>query len=260
MQIQQLESDIYLLIGEAYHANSTAICNGNEVLLVDGMASVEDALELRHWIENDLRKRVRWIVSTHYFSDHMAAFRLFPESDLIAHRNYEHTFQLERFRSTAETEHFRKPTLTLDGELDLRWGRFHLNIFPNPGHTMSTMNVDVPEADLLFTGDTAVGNIAYFHYSAPSLITHALTQIRRRNRSRLIEGHGSVRHGKTVQHSLHYLSSLESFVRELHRRGDADGIPQIALMECLPKEVEPTDFEEIFHKRNLDAVIERGLF
>jgi cyclase len=260
MQIEQLESDLYVLIGEAYHANSTALCNGNEVLLVDGMASVEDALELRHWIENDLHKRVRWIISTHYFSDHMAAFRLFPDSDLIAHKNYEHTFQLERFRSAAETEHFRKPTLTLDGELELTWGRFHLNIFPNPGHTMSTINVDVPEADLLLAGDTAVGNIVYFLYSAPSLITNALTQLLRRNRSRLIEGHGWVRPGKTVEYSLHYLRSLETNVRELRKHGDANAIPQIALADCLSKEVEPTDFEEIFHKRNLDAVIERGLF
>ena len=45
MQVNQIETDLYLLIGESYQANSTAFISGDEVLLVDAMGSRPDAEE-----------------------------------------------------------------------------------------------------------------------------------------------------------------------------------------------------------------------
>jgi hypothetical protein len=48
------------------------------------MASVADGLELRRFVDEDLGKEVRLLVSTHYFSDHLAAFQLFPGVPIIS--------------------------------------------------------------------------------------------------------------------------------------------------------------------------------
>src|SRR5215212_140208 len=60
---------------------------GGEALLVEGMGSRTDAEALRQYVERVLGKRVRIIVSTHYFSDHMAALGLFPEAEIITHED-----------------------------------------------------------------------------------------------------------------------------------------------------------------------------
>jgi glyoxylase-like metal-dependent hydrolase (beta-lactamase superfamily II) len=262
MHVEEVEADILVCVGETFGSNSTAFVNGGDVLLVDGMGSVKDAEELREFIETQLGKTVRFIISTHYFSDHMAALKLFPQSHIIAHRNYSHTFYNEKFRSAEEAAHFVEPDITLEDGLLMKWGRYTLDVFHNPGHTMSTINVDIAEADLLMVGDTMVGNMVYLAYSTPEIFRHALARLQRRGRSRVIEGHLGVRSAKAIESASFYLKSLEEKVRAARGRGtDAEQeISGIDLQSCLGKETEATAFENIFHKRNLDSIIERQLF
>ena len=49
---------------------------GDQALLIDGMGSVEDAARLRETLVTEWGKRVVFLISTHYFSDHMAAWNL----------------------------------------------------------------------------------------------------------------------------------------------------------------------------------------
>jgi glyoxylase-like metal-dependent hydrolase (beta-lactamase superfamily II) len=227
MQIEHIAPDLFIAIGETYAANSTVFLNGDDALLIDGMASVADAEQLRALLDG---KRVRFIISTHYFSDHMAALKLFPDADIIAHELYAHTFRTERFRTPKEEAHYVEPTIVIGDRMRLRFGRFTLDLFHNPGHTMSTIGVDVPEEDLLFTADTVVGNIVYLAYSAPSLMHSALDRLERRGRSRIIASHGGVQPASVIGNARRYL----------------DRLPDVDTAEL-------SDFERVFHERNLTA-------
>jgi len=261
MRIQQLESDIYILTGAHLDSNSTVIVNDNDALLIDGMASRSDAEELRRFVEEELGKRVRFIVCTHFFSDHLAALKVFEDARIIAHQNYDHTFDAEKFRTEEEKANFVEPDMLISEGLRMRWGRHELDIFYNPGHTMSTINIDIPLADLLMVGDNIVGRLVYLYYSTPKLAQTALERLRRRRRSRIVEGHEGLRDGETVNHALHYLNNLAKNVSRarLSTAGD-ETIQEIGLDQCLPAGIEGTDFEHIFHKRNLQTIIDRGLF
>ncbi len=261
MNIHEIETDILIMVGETFGANSTAFINGEDVLLVDTMASRRDAEELREFIETKLRKTVRFIICTHYFSDHMAGLKLFPRSQVIAHRNYSHTFYTEKFRTPEEADHFVEPGILIEDGVLMKWGRYTLDVFHNPGHTMSTINIDIPGADLLMVGDNIVGNLVYLYYSTPDLARAALERLNRRGRSRVIEGHGGLLGGDTVGNALFYMDSLAKNVREARRsaKGD-DSILEIGMEECFKPGVKGTDFERKFHKRNLQTIIERGLF
>lgn len=261
MKIQQLEADIYVLVGETYQSNSVAIIDGDEVLLVDAMADRRDAENLRRFIEGDLKKRVRLVICSHYFSDHLAALLLFPQSLIVAHKNYRHTFDSELFRSEEERAHFVEPDILISDEMMIRWGRYNLDIFHNPGHTMSTLNIDIPEADLLLTGDTVVGNIVYMAYSTPQMFFSALERARRRNRSHIIGSHLGRREGRAIDNALHYLTALQNSVRSAREMSDqSEAILSIELKDCLAPEVQGSSFESIFHKRNLASIVERTLF
>lgn len=265
MHVEEVAPDILVCVGKTFGSNSTVFINGEDVLLVDALASRADAEDLRRFVETELGKTVRFIISTHYFSDHIAGLKLFPQSQIIAHRNYSHTFYNEKFRTDEEMGHFVEPTIMIQDGLLMKWGHYTLDLFHNPGHTMSTINVDVPEADLLMVGDTMVGNMVYLAYSTPEIFKHALARLRRRGRSRVIEGHQGTRSASAITSAAFYLSKLEEKVRAA-RAEDAqqplvdEAILGIELRNCLPADVQGTDFEDIYHKRNLDSIVERKLF
>jgi cyclase len=257
---QQIESDIYVFIGETYYSNSTAFVRGDEVLLVDGMASREDAEALRERIEVGLKKQVRFIIATHYFSDHLAALKLFPRAEIIAHRNYLHTFSTERYRTLEEEANFAEPTMLVSDALTMKWGRYTLEIFHNPGHTMSTLSIEVPEADLLMAGDNLVGNIAYFAYSTPDMAWQALNRLRRRGRSRLISSHTGLRDSEALGNAMFYLDSLKTEAQAAWRLGgEGDSVMRIPIDRCLRPELKASPYEELYHGRNLESIVDRRL-
>ena len=43
LEVQEIAPEVFLFIGEAFHANAAAFVSGKEVLLIDGLASRQDA-------------------------------------------------------------------------------------------------------------------------------------------------------------------------------------------------------------------------
>jgi len=258
MRVETIAPDVVLFRGESLDANATALRDGKRVLLIDGLGSRADAGEMRRVIEREWESRVEMIVATHYFSDHMAAYALFPDAPILAHAYALHTFASEEFRTPEETAHFVEPSMLLDGSLALRWGRNRVEIFPNPGHTMGTLNVDVEDAELLHVGDTIVGDIGYFWYTTPDLLDRALVRARGRGRARVLASHGGVRDAAELDHARTYLAKLERRVRQAREREEK--IVGIPLADCVAEGRAPGEFEAVFHARNLASIAARGLF
>ena len=252
MRINKVKDDIYLFIGDTYEANATIFVDGREVLLVDALAATADAQKLQSFVEQELKSEVRFIISTHYFSDHIAALQCFPQATIIAHENYLDTYQMEQFRSPDEASFFVEPHLLISDRMKIRWGRYLIDVSHNPGHTSSTIMLDVPEADLLFVGDNLVGNIVYLRYSTPERFVTALERMRERPRTRLISSHGDVRSSVSIDNAAFYLDKLDKYTRK--------GELAAPLGEFLPPGVQASAFEQMFHKRNLEDVMKRNLF
>jgi cyclase len=258
MNIVKIQPDLILFIGKTYQSNSTIFINGSDALLVDALGSRGDAEDLRSYVEQDLKKEVRFIISTHYFSDHIAALGYFPRATIIAHENYMETFRSEQYRSDEEAGHFVEPHLLVSDRLKLRWGKFTFDVFHNPGHTTSTLTIDVPEANLLFVGDTLVGNIVYLKYSTPARFQSALETLEKKSIDRrLVSSHGPVRSSEAIANARFYLESLGERVGKV---GLNDSLLDTPLEALIPANVAPTSFERIFHRRNLETVLERKLF
>ncbi|MCU1265866.1 MAG: metallo-beta-lactamase superfamily protein [Acidobacteria bacterium] len=260
MLVNQIEEDLYLFVGETYRSNSTIFIAQNEALLVDAVGSHSDAVLLKNFVEQKLGKEVRFIISTHYFSDHLAALKLFPRASVIAHENYADTFTSEQYRSAEEEAHFVEPDILVKEGITIRWGRFTLDVSHNPGHTSSTLTIDIPQADLLMVGDTVVGNIAYLMYSTPECFFTALGRLQQAPRSRLISSHGDVRSTAAIGNALFYLERLRDRAFASNASGTAESFLKTPLENFMPPEVEPTPFERIFHERNLRTILERKLF
>jgi len=260
LKITKIGSVIYVLTGEEMNSNATLITCEDRVMLVDGFAGSHDAAELQNFIQLELKKELKLIVCTHYFSDHMAAFPLFRPVPIIAHQYYEHTFTTEAYRNQEKKTRFVTPAITFSDEMTIHWGSNTLNLFYNPGHTLSTIAIDIPEADTIIMGDHSVGNIVYLYYSTPLMIKRALENIKSRNRSRIIAGHDGVSGIEKIENSLIYLDKLERSVKEAYSIGGINRIKEIKVEQCLANTAKVVDFDEIFHSKNLKAIIDRGLF
>jgi cyclase len=253
MQIAELAPDVILASGEAYGSNATVFLDGTQALLVDGLGSRADAQALL----GELERRgaaVTLILSTHYFSDHMAALGLLPQARVIAHRTHAETFAGEQFRSDEEAGFWRPADIAVDGGLQLRFGRHRLDVLHAPGHTSSSLAVDVPAEDLLLASDTAVGRIVYVKYGDVGELRSSLRRLIGLRRSRVALGHGGLAPAGTLQSALRYLEALDALVASGRTPST------ITLEECLPAGAVGTDWERGYHARNLDVVVERGLF
>lgn len=258
MNVIQIQPDLFLFIGKTYQSNSTIFVNSSDALLVDALGGLADAEQLRDFVEQVLKKEVRFIISTHYFSDHIAALGYFPRATIIAHENYLETFSSEQYRSDEEAGHFVEPHLLVSDRLKFRWGKFTLEVFHNPGHTTGTLTIDVPEANLLFVGDTLVGNIVYLKYSTSDRLQSALETLKQKPTDRrLLSSHGPIRSTDSIRNAQFYLEKLGERVSKV---GFNDTLLNTPLEMLMPGSVEPTSYERIFHQRNLETILERRLF
>jgi len=145
--------------------------------------------------------------------------------------------------------------------LVMKWGQYTLEIFHNPGHTMSTLSIEVPEADLLMAGDNLVGNISYFSYSTPDLARHALHRLKRRGRTRLISSHLGMRDSQALENAMVYLDRLKTNAQAAWQfGGEGHSILQIPIEKCLGSDIKASPYEELYHRRNLESIVDRRLF
>ena len=257
MRVDRIEDDIWIFHGDFYESVATVFVHKGNALMIDALGSDADAQWMREYVERDLQAAVKMIVMTHYMSDHMAALRLFPGAQILAHRDYLYTYLSQRHRTQDDDARYVAPTATYSQEVSLTWGARDIRVFHNPGKTFCATAIDVPGCDLVFCGDALVGNIAYIGSSAPSLLDSGLANLERLHRGRIVPGHIGMLGAGAFSHARIYLRRLGAHVRACQ---DADAIADIPIEACLAPGVQPVPFEVEWHGRNLGVIAERRVF
>jgi glyoxylase-like metal-dependent hydrolase (beta-lactamase superfamily II) len=261
MRYEELRGDVLMFVGDDYESVATAFIDGDDVLLIDSLGSVEDAGWLRRVLCEDLRKTVRVVAATHFMSDHIAGMSLFADALTIAHRHHRQTFLSQNRRVDA---FYREPQVVFDSAMTIHWGLHELRLIHNPGKTMDHISVDVPSADLVCVGDNIVGNIVYLSKADPAQIRSAIDRIRQFGRGTVVGGHMGQFPAAVLDNAIHYLDRLQQSVVGIRIDASAqqadDRIASIAIEDCLAPRVEPTAFEREWHQRNLDVVVAQSIF
>lgn len=112
-----------MLVGDEVESVATVFVDGDDVLLVDSLASAQDAVWLRDVLCGQMGKNVRMIAATHFMSDHIAGMSLFPDALTLAHRHYRHAFLSQNRRVDA---FYRAPDVVFDNMV-IRWGSHELH-------------------------------------------------------------------------------------------------------------------------------------
>jgi cyclase len=251
MHVCPLERDIVVATGEQYSSNATIFLAEHGGLLVDALGSTADAEALHRYLEQQ-HIPVRLIVLTHGFSDHLAGLSCFPKAPILAHERTPETHAMEQLLTEEEARFYRAPTFRIRDFITIDWGAHRLEVSHRPGHTPSALMIDVPDADLLLSGDTTVGNVAYLKYAEIGALENSLHWAKSLNRKRVVQGHSGVGDPRCFEHALQYIAELRRWAQST-----STAIPTLA--RCLPKGIEGTDFETIFHERNVHSIKQGSL-
>jgi cyclase len=213
--VNQIGPDLYAYISENdSSANSTFLLSDRGILVVDTGLNAEQGRKLRAEIRKLSSAPVRWIVNTHYHTDHRGGNAVVgPDATII---------------STAYTRQrviHENPRLWLNvtprGELNLYVGGHEVRIYyPGPAHTRGDLVVYFPDERAIATGDL------FLTKSCPAMDEGdmenwiaALDKILVLPIEHVIPGHFELATKSNLKRFRDYLSSLRDQVSRMYRDG-----------------------------------------
>jgi len=269
MHREKVSENVYWFQSEVYAQVTAGLVTGPQwAVLIDTLATTEETLQIREFIEHELNLRVRYIINTHYHADHAWGNCFFPGATVISHgvcrqflqdRGIPSLEQAQKTNAAYDQVKIILPHLTFDNdELVLRVGKKNLILFPSPGHSSDGISVLVEEDRILFAGDAfmplpfiADGNI--------DELAASIKKIGKMGLENIVQGHGEIilrgEIDNAVKENLAYLSALRKHVRAaLKRKSPTEYLEEITIEECGKSRVYLGGLAEQLHQVNLRAL------
>jgi glyoxylase-like metal-dependent hydrolase (beta-lactamase superfamily II) len=140
--------------------NAGFVVGSESVVVVDAFASPEGAERLLAEIRARTKNPVRFLVLTHFHSDHAGGAAVFARAGatILAHESVRAWVRREwqtdlDAKARERYAKLRLPDVTYRDEVTLWLGDRSVRVFHRPGHTGSDSLVAVPEARVVFGGD-----------------------------------------------------------------------------------------------------------
>lgn len=266
---ERVSENVYVFTSERYaQVNAGAVVGPDWTVLIDTLAFPEEVAEIKQFVEERLESPVRYVINTHYHSDHTLGNCFFPKATVLAHslcRSYLDTRgrrALERAKeANPELQEvvIKLPDVTFtDGRATVRVGRRVLQLIPLPGHSLDGLGVLVVEDKVLFAGDVMMP-LPYLADGDYDRMVASLKAIPRMKLENLVPGHGeSVLRGEvtpTVRSNLSYLTAIRKHVRKASRRREPfEYLNSVDIEDCGKSRILMNGIAPQLHSNNLRAL------
>lgn len=272
MQRERVSENVFWFQSEVYAQVTAGVIAGPQwAVLIDTLALPEETLEMRDFIEGELKVPVRYVINTHHHADHCWGNSFFPGATIIAHQLCRKllaevgTSALDAARKQNPT--FRQvkivlPHLTFEeGTLSLRVGKKNLIMMPFQGHSKDGIGVLVEEDRVLFAGD-AFMPLPYVVDGDIEEMMNIIKRIGKMGLENIVQGHGDIiLRGEiedSVKENLNYLSAIRKAVRTaLKRRNGLEYLAEVDIESCGKSRVYLSGLAAELHKRNLRALYQQ---
>ena len=240
--LKQLGPGVYAAIdGPEHEAGSNAgfVIGDDGVLVIDAFFTTDAARALVGEIRRLTPKPIRYVVNTHYHADHTGGDQVLRDAGaiIIAHKNvrgWVRTNNIALFgdRITPELksriEALPLPDLVTDKDLTVWLGARKVVVRTVLGHTGGDLTIFVPDAHVLFAGDTLWRKIP------PNLIDGSVKEWAATDADFLampgaaqisfVPGHGDVGNVKDVEEFRGYLLDVQRLVAQGRAAGLKDDV------------------------------------
>jgi glyoxylase-like metal-dependent hydrolase (beta-lactamase superfamily II) len=269
IQRERVSDNVYSFQSDVYaQVTAGAIIGPNWAVVIDTLATPEESLDLRDFIEAELDVPVRYIINTHYHADHTWGNCFFPGATVISHTlcrkwlRERGTLALQNARKTNSALRQVKivlPHLTFEeNTLNLRVGKKTLTLVPLPGHSSDNVGVLVEEDRVLFAGDVFMP-MPYIVDGDVDDMTSSLKRIGKMGLENVVQGHGDiVLRGEidaAIKENLAYLSNIRKAVRKASRRKfPFEVLDEVDVESCGKSRVLIGGLSSDLHHRNLRSL------
>src|SRR4051812_11508152 len=274
MHRERVSENVFWFQSELYAQVTAGVIAGPQwAVVIDTLATAEETLAIREFIEHELSLQVRYVINTHYHADHTWGNCFFPGATVISH-SLCRKLMLEKGGPSLEAAKkqnnmFRQvklvlPHMTFDqGEMNLRVGKKNLIMMSSMGHSEDGISILVEEDRILFAGDSFMP----LPYLVDGNIDDMLASIKKVGRmglENIVQGHGDIilrgEIDAAVKENLAYLSAIRKAVRTaLKRKAPLEYLEEIGIEECGKSRVYLGGLAESLHRRNLRALYKHML-
>ena len=195
---ERVADDVYTFQSDVYaQVNAGAVIGQEWAVVIDTLAFPDETLAIREFIEEELKRKVHYVINTHYHADHSWGNCFFPGAYVLSHalcrKNLE-KFGERSLTGALETDKvFQKtqiilPHLTIDsGFLELIVGDKTLRFIELPGHSDDGIGVYIVEDEVLFAGDVWMP-IPHIVDGDPDLMRESLRKIESLTIENVVQG------------------------------------------------------------------------
>lgn len=275
MHRERVSENVFWFQSEVYAQVTAGVIAGPQwAVLIDTLATPEETLSIREFVEHELALQVRYVINTHYHADHTWGNCFFPGATIVSHSLCR---KLLAEKGAPSLEAAKKqnnalrqvkivlPHLTFDaGEMSLRVGKKNLILSAGMGgHSGDGISVLVEEDRILFAGD-AFMPLPYLVDGNVDELATSIKRIGKMGLENIVQGHGDIiLRGEieaAVKENLAYLSAIRKAARaSLKRKNPIEYLDEVTIEECGKSRVHLGGLAEALHRRNLRALYKHML-
>jgi glyoxylase-like metal-dependent hydrolase (beta-lactamase superfamily II) len=271
MRRDRVAEDIYTFGSDIYAQVTAGIVLTSEgTIVIDTLPFPKETRAMLAFITERSKGPVRYVINTHYHSDHTNGNYLFPEAEIIAHRLCRETLVRwgEQSLEAAKRDtpglgevRVRLPNIVFEHDMYIHLGDRSLLLTPLPGHSSDSIGVLIEGDKILFAGD-AMLPVPYIVWGDAGHTAHSLRTIRALKPESVIQGHGDLLlKGELVEEiesSMRYLECITAKVKELAEKDAPESaLRDIDIESCGKSRVPLDGLVQHLHRENLAALYSR---
>jgi glyoxylase-like metal-dependent hydrolase (beta-lactamase superfamily II) len=263
---ERVTEDVYVFISGLYaEVAATVIVTPKGAVVIDTLPFPQETQQVREFALRRSPAGVRYVVNTHHHADHIYGTYLFPEAELIAHRQCRDTLlkvgETSLLQAKSQTPALASvelciPQLVFETDLLLRLGEKTIHLMHAPGHTPDGIVVHIREDKALVASDLLTPIPLLARGDQEELI-RSLKRIKALSLENVIQGHGGVllrgEIEETVDSSISYLRAIEKKVQRIVEKGlPPSALSEIDVESCGKSRIPLGGLVQRLHQANLE--------
>ncbi len=274
MHRERVSDNVYWFQSEVYAQVTAGVITGPQwAVLIDTLATPDETLAMREFVEHELGLQIRYIINTHYHADHSWGNCFFPGATVVSHalcrklleeKGIPSLESAKKQNNTLRQVKIVLPHLTFEnGDMNLKVGKKNLVLSPATGHSPDGISILVEEDRILFAGD-AFMPLPYLVDGNIDDMTASIKRVAKMGLENIIQGHGEIilrgEIDAAIKENLAYLSAIRKAVRSaLKRKEPLEYLDEVGIEECGKSRVHLGGLAEALHFRNLRALYKHML-
>lgn len=269
---ERVADDVYTFQSDVYaQVNAGAVIGQDWAVVIDTLAFPDETLAVREFIEEELKRKVRYVINTHYHADHSWGNCFFPGAYVLSHaqcRRLLEKYGQKSLEAVVEVDNtYQKtqivlPHITLDeGALELIIGDKTLRFIELPGHSPDGIGVYIVEDEVLFAGDVWMP-IPHIVDGDSEVMRESLKKIKKLTIENVVQGHGEVilrgEVNSSISDRIEYLDRIDKVILEaVHDEYPGEYLREKTIEVCGKSRILLGGAAEEIHQQNLRHLYEK---